>query len=96
MQLNLDYTRVGNAGMKEISALTNMVSLNLVGTAVGDKGLSYLSSLKNLKHIFLFQTNVTVEGVSRLSSALPSVQLDTGSYQLPTLETDTLIFKGPR
>jgi len=95
-QLNLEYTAVGDNGMKDISSLADLVSLNLVGTKVGDTGLSFLSPLKKLKSIFLYESNTTAEGTRQLVLALPSVEIDTGSYRLPALDTDTIIFKGPR
>lgn len=95
-QLNLEYTAAGDDGMKDISLLADLVSLNLVGTKVSDKGLSFLAPLKKLQSVFLYETNITAEGTRQFARALPTASIDTGSYQLQALDTDTIIFKGPR
>jgi len=92
--LNLEYTAVQDIGLEKLLSLSKLTSLNLVGTKVGDPGISHLSQLKKLKKIFLYQTKITRDGIQNLSGKLPDVQIDTGSYELPKLTTDTLIFTG--
>lgn len=93
-QLSLEYTAVQDKGLEELLPLSKLTSLNLVGTSISDQGLPHLTALKKLKKIFLYQTKITTVGIQELSGKLPVVEIDTGSYQLPKLVTDTLIFKG--
>lgn len=92
-QLNLEYTAVDGSGLKNLNALKQLTIINLVGSKIDDSGLSDLSDIKNLKKIYLYQTSITANGVQAFKAKLPSAVVDTGSYQLPKLVTDTLIFK---
>lgn len=93
LQLNLEYSLVDGSGLKNLSSLTQLNTINLVGTKVGDPGLADLSTIKSLKKIYLYQTNTTANGIQSLKTQLSGAVIDTGSYQLPKLPTDTLIFK---
>jgi len=95
-RLSLDYTGIQDSGLEKLVTLAKLNSLNLVGTTVGDQGIAYLSQLKKLKRIYLYQTKVTHIGIQNLSRNLAAVEIDTGSYYLPKLVTDTLVFKGKR
>ena len=95
-QLNLDYTAVKDDALQSLAPLSKLTSLNLVGTEIGDQGVSHLATLKKLEKIFLYKTQVTPMGIKQLSGKLPLADIDTGGYQLPSLATDTIIFKGPR
>jgi uncharacterized membrane protein len=93
-QLNLEYTGVEGTGLKDLTSLLKLNTLNLVGTKVDDQSLIHFSQLKSLKKIYLYQTNTTAKGIQDFKVKLPETDIDTGSYQLPKLVTDTLIFKG--
>jgi hypothetical protein len=69
----------------------NLTSLNLVGTEVGDEDLQHLTALRNLKKLFLYQTKVTSDGFKAFSELMPSVEIDTGGYNLPQLPGDSII-----
>jgi uncharacterized membrane protein/mono/diheme cytochrome c family protein len=92
-RLSLDQTRITDAGLANLSGLKNLQYLNLYGTAITDAGLKQLAALKSLKTLYLWQTKVTPAGVEALKKALPGVQIDTGGYALPSLPTDTLVYK---
>ncbi len=90
-KLNLDYTSITNKGIEHITALPELTYLNLVGTKITDEGLIRLVTLKNLKNIFLYETNVTAKGVVSFMSSSPSVNIDTGGYQLPKIVGDSAV-----
>ncbi len=92
-RLSLDQTSITDAGLANLKNLKNLQYLNLYGTAVTDAGIRQLASLKSLKTLYLWQTKVTPAGVEALKKALPGVQIDTGGYALPSLPTDTLVYR---
>lgn len=95
-QLNLEYTTIGDEGMEKLTKLSSLVSLNLVGTKVSDSGLERLTGIKSLKKVFLYQTNVTSEGVKNLLRQSAHITADTGSYNLESRVTDTLVYRSKK
>jgi hypothetical protein len=55
--LDLSYTTVTSAGMKEIVRLDKLESLNLTATRVDAAGVAELRSKPNLKKLYLFETH---------------------------------------
>ena len=89
-RLHLEKTQVTDIGISHLKACENLFYLNLVETKISDVGLKSLTEIKSLKELYLFNTNITKEGLSNLN---PQIKTDTGKYQLPSLATDTLIFR---
>lgn len=52
-ELNLEGTKITDAGLKHLTQFPNLNSLNLSGTGVTDAGIKELSPLKNLASITL-------------------------------------------
>jgi len=75
VELDLQYTSVGDSGMEKISALPQLQGLALSDSKVTDAGLLHLARLKNLRWIELRETNTTIEGIDRLRKALPGLGL---------------------
>ncbi len=92
-QLHLKNTAIGNAGLAHIVACKRLRYLNLVGTKVTDEGLTVLAQLPALQAVYLYQTAATATGVSSLAQSRPLLQIDTGSYHLPALPTDTVVYR---
>jgi hypothetical protein len=92
-RLNLAYTGITDEGLGKISSLSALRYLNLVGTTTSDAGLKHLRALKNLQKLFLYQTSVTQQGIKDLNRIAPSIQTDTGEYQLPKILTDSVVVK---
>jgi len=93
-QLNIEHTAISDAGVGHLKALSQLTTLTLVGNHVSDNALSDLSKLPKLQRVYLYQTQVTSNGVRKLISDRPKLEIDTGGYVMPTLVTDTLVFKG--
>jgi len=91
--LFLNNTEISDEGTVHLHNLKELRYLNLVGTAVTDKTLTILKALDNLKTVYLYQTQVTSQGVGAFLDPSKKVMIDTGSYSLETLPTDTLIYK---
>ncbi|WP_353127152.1 DUF2231 domain-containing protein [Parapedobacter pyrenivorans] len=92
-QLHLKNTAIGNAGLAHIVACKQLKYINLVNTKVTDEGLHALTQLPALQAVYLYQTAATATGVSALAQSRPLLQIDTGSYQLPALPTDTVVYR---
>ena len=76
-KLDLDYTKVGDAGMSYVATLTELEWLDIEDTGITDDGLKCLSNLKNLKKIIVDGNDVTDDGLMNLASnkSLASVRL---------------------
>jgi mono/diheme cytochrome c family protein len=95
IRLHLNNTKITDAGLTQLKKLNKLRVLSLVGTAVTLKGLLQLKGLKSLKNIFLYQSKVTEKDLVQLKAAFPKVNIDLGNYKVPTLITDTQLYKGP-
>jgi uncharacterized membrane protein/mono/diheme cytochrome c family protein len=94
-RLQLDNTPITDKGLVPFQSLVNLQYLNLVGTKVTAQGMLQLKSLPKLQAIYLYKTFISSSDWPLLKSNFPKVTLDTGGYQVPFLETDTMIVKPP-
>jgi len=94
-RLQLDNTPITDKGLLSLESLINLQYLNLVGTKVTAQGVIQLKNLPQLQALYLYKTFISSLDWSTLKNSFPKVTLDTGGYQVPFLETDTLIVKPP-
>jgi internalin A len=102
LTVNLSYTKVTDAGLKELAALQNLNTLNLRGTQVTDAGLKELAPLKTLTTLRLGKTDVTDAGLKELAALKNLTTLglsetkvtDVGLKELATLKTLTALHMG--
>jgi Leucine-rich repeat (LRR) protein len=66
-ELDLNYTRVGDEGVKHLAGMTNLRSLILIKTQVTDKGMNHLSTLTGLKRLSIGENKITDEGLQALA-----------------------------
>lgn len=64
--LSVRYSKVGDAGLKELAPLKNLTKLNLEHTKVTDAGLHHLAAFPKLRSLDLRDTQVTDEGLKHL------------------------------
>jgi uncharacterized membrane protein len=95
IRLQLDHTAITDKGMDWLKSLSRLQTLNLVGTHISSAGLMKLKDLKELRSLFLFQTAVDKKDWDQLKKAFPRVELDSGGYMVPFLQTDTMIVRPP-
>jgi hypothetical protein len=57
--------------------------------------LVQLRGLPDLQAIYLYKTFINSSEWPQLKNNFPKVTLDTGGYNVPFLETDTMIVKPP-
>jgi mono/diheme cytochrome c family protein/uncharacterized membrane protein len=94
-RLQLDNTSITDNGLVALQSLVNLQYLNLVGTKVTPQGVIQLKNLPKLQAIYLYKTFISSSDWPMLKNNFPKVTLDTGGYQVPFLETDTMIVKPP-
>ncbi len=95
-RLNLKGTNLTDTLIEKLNSLKNLEYLNLVGTSVSVSGLEKLTELKSLKSVFLYQTLVVSTDYEKITGLFPKAVVDTGGYLVPTLQSDTTIFKAPK
>ena len=75
--INLSYTPITDASLKELAKLQKLTHLSLNGTKITDEGLKELAKLQNLEWLGLHDTKATDEGVAELKKALPNCSINT-------------------
>jgi internalin A len=74
--VNLNFSKVTDAGLKELAPFKNLTTLSLgLATKVTDAGLKELAQFKNLTKLALGGTKVTDAGVKELQTALPKCEI---------------------
>src|SRR5258708_5557517 len=68
--LDLEGTRVGDAGLANLVGLLHLTDLSLDETAITDNGLVHLRGLTGLEHLSLNGTKVTDGGMKHLEGLL--------------------------
>mgnify|MGYP006268623721 CR=1 FL=1 len=100
-KLQLQGTRVTDAGLGFLSELPHLQVLNLYGTAVTDQGLKAIGQLPELKQVYLWQTAVSDEGLAEWKQAHPEVAVQqeadrevfgTAALNPPLLEAASTLF----
>ena len=73
--LSLRFTKITDAGLKEVAKLQQLESLNLNWTKITDAGLKEVAKMKQLTSLVLFRTQITKAGVAELQKALPNCEI---------------------
>ena len=94
-RLYLQKTNITDKGLQNLNNLSELQYLNLAWTKITAKGVEQLKGLKNLRQLYLYQTSITAEELNNLEKVFPKVVIDTGGYQVPVQEADTVILKAP-
>jgi Leucine-rich repeat (LRR) protein len=80
--VNLSFTKVGDAGLAHFSGCKNLTVLGLWGTRVGDAGLVHFSGCKNLMHLNLGYTKVSDAGLAHFENCKNLTWLELGGTQV--------------
>ena len=86
-KLNLSFTNISGATLKDFINLKELRQLSLSGTAIKKEDILTLSSLKKLSHIFIWNTALTDNDIAALKNSIKSITFETG------FEGDTTILK---
>ncbi|MEO6314152.1 MAG: c-type cytochrome domain-containing protein [Chitinophagaceae bacterium] len=95
-RLELGNTGLTDEGLGKLSTLQQLQSINLVGTKVTAAGLLKLKDLKMLRSIYFYRTGVKNTDWNLLKQAFPAATLDSGGYQVPLFDTDTMLLTKPK
>src|SRR5687768_5788548 len=95
-RLQLDNTLITDKGLGSLLTLNNLQYLNLVATNISAKGVMQLKSLPQLRSVYLYKTGIASTDWVNLRNAFPKTIIDSGGYNVPTLESDTTIVKPPQ
>lgn len=85
--LQIEKSEITDEGMDAIAQFTSLEQLNVYGTNITDKGLNKLHLCKNLKVIYLWKTKTTNIGIEKLQKALPTLKIETGSFEFTKVDT---------
>lgn len=88
MRLHLEYTGISDQGLALLKTAPQLNYINLVGTKVSEQGITQLNSIKSLSNIYAFQTDVKFNSEAKKTNG--KSKIDTGNYNLPFLESDTI------
>lgn len=100
-KLQLQGTRITDAGLGFLAELPHLQGLNLYGTAVTDAGLKAIGQLPELKQVYLWQTAVSDAGLTKWKEANPQVAVQqeadrevfgTAALNPPLLEAASTLF----
>src|SRR5687767_4665071 len=95
-RLQLDNTLITDKGLGSLLNLNNLQYLNLVATNITAKGVMQLKSLPQLRSVYLYKTEIATRDWANLRNAFPKTIIDSGGYNVPTLESDTTIVRPPQ
>lgn len=84
-KLALRGTRVSDAGIPHLTALSNLTHLNLESTLVTDDSVSVIASLLSLRWLNITATGITTDGVRRLR-ADPNLVVVADTQETSNLE----------
>jgi Leucine-rich repeat (LRR) protein len=95
VRLSLENTAITDVGLSELAALSRLQYLNLTGTSITSAGLSKLGVLKELRSVYIFKTGIKPEELEILRKQFINTTIESGNYEVPTLESDTTLVKSP-
>ena len=95
-RLELSNTGITDKGLVNLVVLQQLQSLNLVGTKITTTGLMKLKDVKQLQSVYFYRTGIKNADWQMLTKAFPKARLDSGGYQVPLFETDTMLVKPPK
>jgi hypothetical protein len=73
--LDLDHTRITDAGLAKLAGLTKLTELGLDSVELTDKGVVSLAGIGSLRELDLYHTLVTDKGFELLQKALPACRI---------------------
>lgn len=92
-RLHLENSAVTDKGLAQLHGLRNLQYLNLVGTKITAAGIMQLRTLPRLQQLYLYRTNISGSEFAGIRRTFVKTYIDSGSYVVPTLATDTTVVK---
>ena len=88
--LKLDHTAITGATIDQLATLGNLKSINLSSSKFDASYLNALLALKYLEKAYVFDTPMASEGFRQLQH--DRLQIDYGSYELPPIPSDSIVY----
>lgn len=95
-RLELMNTGFTDKGLSQLPALQQLQVINLVGTKITAAGLRSFKDAKQLQSLYFYRTGVKNTDWTMLQKSFPKVRLDSGGYQVPLFQTDTMLVQEPK
>lgn len=92
-RLELKGTAINGSGLRGLSACKELRYLNLAGTVLTSENVLSLSGHKKLQQVYLYRCGLPAATIQQLAKSLKGAIIDTGGYRLPSLASDTIIYK---
>jgi uncharacterized membrane protein/mono/diheme cytochrome c family protein len=92
-KLDLSQSNVKDSSIVSLTKNTELNTLNLSQTKVTEKGIASLKPLQRLRNLYLFETGIDKKKWQEMLGIFPKTRLDSGNYHVPTLPSDTSVFK---
>jgi uncharacterized membrane protein len=89
--LHLNNTNISDQGTVPLASHKALQLINLSHTQVTSTGVASLKTILTLKSLFIFNSKVNSNEMSNLQKMFPNTKIDTGGYQVPIFETDTVL-----
>ncbi|AMQ56128.1 c-type cytochrome domain-containing protein [Algoriphagus sanaruensis] len=86
--LKLNHTQVKGANLESLKSLKNLKSLYLNGISITQTDLEKLDQLPRLERVFAYETGL----IGNESLKKFKFKLETGSYELPPIPSDTIVY----
>lgn len=77
-RLNLNYTDITDAGMKQLMGMKQLVAVSLSGTAVDANGLLSLAANPHLKEVYVWDSRISVNALASVKQKYPQLIIETG------------------
>ena len=100
-KLNLSFTPISGAALKELVKLKELKIIALSGTNIRATDLQVLASLPNLTQVYLWNTSLQPQDIAKIRSVLKSANIEMGytgdtvtiKLNAPQIENDQTIFE---
>lgn len=86
--LKLSHTQIKGANLERLKSLKNLKSLYLNGISIAQADLERLDQLPMLEKVFAYETGL----IGNESLKKFRFKLETGSYELPPIPSDTIVY----
>ena len=86
--LKLNHTQVKGPNLESLKSLKNLKSLYLNGISITQTDLEKLDQLPRLERVFAYETGL----IGNESLKKFKFKLETGSYELPPIPSDTIVY----
>lgn len=93
VKLELRNCQIAGEDMSFLRNLKELKILNLQGSQMSILHAADLRNMSKLESVYVFGTAFDRKELLQMHAQFPSLKIDTGGYKVPTLKSDTTVFK---